>query len=121
MRDLMSVDFRRVKNLLRMDLHRMLHGKAFWVMAGIAIFIPVMMLTQMGDVHDLMAFIGGSGSGAGFSFGAGMSLSILTVLTGMLLSIYIGREYTSGQIKNIITTHANKCDYILSKTIIAFF
>lgn len=121
MRDLLSVDFRRVNNLLRMDFHRMLHGKAFWVMVGIAIFIPVMMLTQMGDVHDLMAFIGGGGgASAGFSFGAGMSLSILTVLTGMLLSIYIGKEYTSGQIKNIITSHANKCDYILSKMIIAF-
>ena len=121
MRDLMSVNFRRVKNLLRMDFHRMLHGKAFWVMVGIAIYIPIMMLTQMGDVHDLMAFIGGSsGAGTGFSFGAGMSLSILTVLTGMLLSIYIGKEYTSGQIKNIITSHANKCDYIFSKTIIAF-
>lgn len=121
MRDLVSVDFRRVKNLLRMDLHRMIHGKAFWVMAGITVFIPVMMLTQMGEVRDIAAFIGGSGdTGAGFSFGAGMSLSILTVLTGILLSIYIGREYSSGHIKNIITSHANKCDYILSKTIIAF-
>ena len=53
MHDLMSVDFRRVKNLLRMDLHRMLYGKAFWIMVGIAIFIPIMMLTQMGEVHNL--------------------------------------------------------------------
>lgn len=120
MRDLMSVDFRRVKNLLRMDLHRMLHGKAFWVMVGVTIFIPIMMLTQMSDVHNLAAFIGDGGGTTGFSFGAGMSLSILIVLTGMLLCIYIGKEYTSGQIKNIITSHANKCDYIFAKTIIAF-
>ena len=120
MRDLMSVDFRRVKNLLHMDFHRVLHGKAFWVMVGITVFIPIMMLTQMSDVHDLATFIGGDSSAAGFSFGAGMSLSILIVLTGILLCIYIGKEYTSGQIKNIITSHANKCDYIFAKTVIAF-
>lgn len=56
----------------------------------------------------------------GFPLAAGMSLSILIVLTGILLCIYIGKEYTSGQIKNIITSHANKCDYIFAKTVIAF-
>lgn len=119
MRDLMSVKSSRVKNLFHMDLHRMLHGKAFWVMACIAVFIPVMMLTQMSDVKDIMSFIGGT-SAASSSLSSGMSLSILTVLTGLLLSITIGKEYASGQIKNIITSHANKCDYIISKTMIAF-
>lgn len=119
MRDLFSVDKCRVKNLLRMDLHRMVHGKAFWVMACIAVFIPVMMLTQMGEARELVSFIGSTGAENSAGFGAGTSISILTVLTGMLLSIYIGKEYTSGYIKNIITAHANKCDYIIAKTIIA--
>ena len=119
MRDLLSVDKSRVKNLLRMDLHRMIHGKAFWVMSCIAVFIPVMMLTQMGEARELVSFIGSTGAESSSGFGAGTSISILTVLTGMLLSIYIGKEYTSGYIKNIITAHANKCDYILAKTIVA--
>lgn len=119
MRDLLSVNFRRVKNLFRMDLHRMIHGKAFWVMACIAVFIPVMMLTQMSDVKDIMTFVGSNGKNAAGAFGAGMNLSVLTILTGILLCITIGREYTSGYIKNIITSHANKCDYIISKTMIA--
>lgn len=120
MRDLFSVHFRRVKNLLRMDLHRMIHGKAFWVMACIAVFIPVMMLTQMGEAREIASFIGSTGAESSSAFGAGMSISILTILTGILLSITIGREYTSGYIKNIITSHANKCDYVISKAIIAF-
>lgn len=45
MRDLLSLNLKRVRNLFRMDLHRMLHGKAFYVMICIAVFIPVMMLT----------------------------------------------------------------------------
>lgn len=119
MRDLLSVDFRRVKNLFRMDLHKTIHGKAFWVMACIAVFIPVMMMTQMSEAGDVMAFIGSTGESTSGAFGAGMNLSMLTILTGILLSIQIGREYTSGSIKNIVTAHANKCDYIISKAMIA--
>ncbi len=118
MHDLLSINLKRVRALFRMDLHRMFHGKAFYVMVGIAVFIPVMMLTQMSGEKDIMMFIGGEGNMAG-SFGAGMSLSMLNILTGMLLSIYIGREYTTGFVKNIITAHANKYDYIISKGLIA--
>ncbi len=118
MRDLLSLNLKQVQNLFRMDLHRMLHGKAFYVMIGITVFIPVMMLTQMSDVRDITMFIG-SDVVSGGSFGAGMNLSMLNVLTGMLLSIYIGKEYTTGFIKNIITTHANKYDYLVSKGLIA--
>lgn len=118
MRDLLSLNLKRVQNLFRMDLHRMLHGKAFYVMIGVTVFIPVMMLTQMSDVRDITMFIG-SDVVSGGSFGAGMNLSMLNVLTGMLLSIYIGKEYTTGFIKNIITVHANKYDYLVSKGLIA--
>lgn len=117
MHDMLSVNPGRVKSLFRMDWHRMVHGKAFWIMAVIAAFIPVMMLTQMSGVKNIMTFVGGSESSS--MLGGGMSLSILTVLSGILLSIFIGKEYTSGYIKNIITAHANKCDYIISKAMIA--
>lgn len=118
MHDLLSLDMKRVRNLSRMDLHRMLHGKAFYVMVCIAVFIPVMMLTQMSDVRDITMFIG-SDVVSGGSFGAGMNLSMLNILTGMLLAIYIGKEYTTGFIKNIITAHANKYDYLVSKGLTA--
>ena len=119
MRDLLSLNLTRVRNLFRMDLHRMLHGKAFYVMIGITVFIPVMMLTQMSDVRDITMFIG-SDVVSGGSFGAGMNLSMLNILTGMLLCIYIGKEYSTGFIKNIITAHANKYDYLVSKGLLAF-
>lgn len=119
MRDLLSVNPQRVQNLFRMDLHHMIRGKAFYVMIGIAIFMPVMMLTQMSDVKDIMVFVGSSGTETAGAFGAGMNLSVLNILTGMLLCIYIGREYTTGFIKSIITVHANKYDYIISKGLIA--
>lgn len=118
MHDLKTVSTKRVRDLFRMDLHRMLHTKAFYIMIVIAVFIPVMMLTQMSDVKDITTFIG-SDVVSGGSFGAGMNLSMLNILTGMLLCIYIGNEYKTGFIKNIITSHANKYDYMISKGMIA--
>lgn len=35
------------------EVHRKFHGKAFYVMVGIAVFIPVMMLTQMSGEKDI--------------------------------------------------------------------
>ena len=118
MHDLLSLNLKRVQNLFQMDLHRMLYGKAFYVMIGITVFIPVMMLTQMSDVKDITMFIGSDVVSSG-SFGAGMNLSMQNILTGMLLSIYIGKEYSTGFIKNIITVHANKYDYLMSKGLLA--
>lgn len=118
MRDLFSVDVHRVRNLSRMDLHRMFHGKTFYIMLCIAAYIPVMMLTQMGDVTaDLTVFLAGTDSISGLS--GGMTFAMLNTLTGLLLCAYIGREYQSGLIKNIVTAHANKFDYIFAKGVMA--
>lgn len=118
MRSLTALDFDRTMHLFRMDLHRLFHGKAFYIMIGISIFIPVMMLTQMSEPRSIATFIGSNGASDG-GFGAGMNLSMLVALTGMLLSIYIGKEYSTGFIKNIIVVHANEYDYIMSKLMIA--
>ncbi len=118
MSSLSTLSLKRVVHLFRMDLRRLLRGKAFYAMVAVSVFIPVMMLTQMSEIRDIATFIGSDGASGG-GFGAGMNLSILVVLTGMLLCIYIGGEYSTGFIKNIITAHANKLDYILVKLMVA--
>ncbi|MGM9680668.1 MAG: ABC transporter permease [Eubacteriales bacterium] len=119
MRDLLSVNFKRVLNIYKMDLRKMMRGKAFYVMLAISIFIPVMMLTQMPGV-DSTLLLGGTGTGGADAFGGGaMGLSFLGVLSGILLCIYIGTDYSSGFIKNIAASHGNKFDYIIAKGMIA--
>ncbi|MGN0802052.1 MAG: ABC transporter permease [Candidatus Faecivicinus sp.] len=116
MHDLIAVKGSRIRNLFRMDLRRMLHGKAFYVMIVVAIYLPIMMITQIGGDSSVLSFIQGNGSFE--SFGT-LLVSMSNVLAGILLCIYIGQEYSSGFIKNIATVHANKFDYILSKGLIA--
>ena len=115
MLDLLNINRQRVINLFKMDLRKMVHGKAFYVMLAVAVFIPIMMLTQMPGVDSTM-FLGGTDGNTAETFGGGaMGLNFLWVLTRILLSIYIGSDYTTGFIKNIVTSHANKLDYIISK------
>lgn len=123
MHDLLTINPERLANVFKMDLHHLVRGKVLYVMIAIAVFIPVMMLTQMDGANDLMAFVGvsafPSAEAPGGTFGAGMSLSMLNVLTGILLCIYIGSDYKTGFIKSIVAAHANKYDYIISKALVA--
>ena len=119
MRELLSVNFKRVTNILKMDLRKMLRGKTFYVMLAISIFVPIMMLSQMPGI-DSTLFLGGTGAGTEEAFGGGaMGLTFLGVLSGILLCIYIGNDYSTGFIKNIVTSHGNKFDYIIAKGIVA--
>lgn len=116
MNDLKRLKPRWVMDLFRMDIYRIIHGKAFYILNGTMIFILVIMITQMSGTLPLASFLGGSSD----SFmSAGMDITMTTVLTGILLSIYIGKEFQNGIVKNIITMHSNKLEYILSKTLTA--
>lgn len=88
MHDLLTINPKRVVNLFKMDLYHLTRGRSFYVMVAIAIFIPVMMLTQMNGANNLMAFIGTGGNhvstaASSAASGAGMSLSMLNILTGI--------------------------------------
>lgn len=112
MNDLKKLKPKWVWDLFRMDMYRIIHGKAFYVLIGTMIFILFIIITQMNDSLPLSAFLGGSSD----SFmSAGMDITMTTVLMGFLISIYIGKEFQTGIVKNIITTHSNKLEYILSK------
>lgn len=102
-----------------MDLRKIVRGKAFYVMLAISIFLPIMMLSQMPGI-DSTLFLGGMSAGSEEAFGGGaMGLTFLGVLSGILLCIYIGNDYSTGFIKNIVTSHGNKFDYIIAKGMVA--
>ena len=116
MNDLKKLKPGWVLDLFRMDFYRIVHGKAFYILNGTMVFILVIMITQMSSTLPLASFLGGSND----SFmSAGMDITMTTVLTGILLSVYIGKEFQTGIVKNIITMHSNKLEYILAKALTA--
>ncbi|MGN1102561.1 MAG: winged helix-turn-helix domain-containing protein [Huintestinicola sp.] len=110
MHDLKNLNWSRVINLFRMDLRKMVRGKAFYVMLAVAVFIPIMMLTQMPGT-DPALFLGGSSEGTADVFGGGaMGISILWVLTGILLSIYIGTDYIGALLRRAKIASSRKLE-----------
>lgn len=107
-------------SLLRMDLHRLIRSKTYYVMLALCIVFPVMMFTSMkGNVGSAADMIGPTVIASSGNPLASMSgISMLTIMTGIFLAIFIGTEYQTGFIKNMMTVHADKKEYVISKAII---
>lgn len=113
MNDLKKLKMKWAGDLFKTDMYRIFHGKAFYVITGTMIFILFIMITQMNDTLPLSAFLGGSSDGF---MTAGMDITMTTVLMGFLISVYMGKEFQTGIVKNLITTHSNKLEYIIAKS-----
>ncbi|MBP3479033.1 MAG: hypothetical protein J6K03_06065, partial [Oscillospiraceae bacterium] len=49
------------------------------------------------------------------------NMNMVFIFGGIMVSIFIGHDYSSGYVKQLFTTHAKKQDYMLSKTIVCAF
>jgi len=106
-----------MRNLLKMDMRRLLRGKVLYIMIIVLTSIvvsSVVMSDSSANLSELlggmqiddpeMAFIGGT-MGAGAIYG----------LLGIIVMLFICNDYSSGFAKNIFSVHTNKRDYIISK------
>lgn len=121
-------------NLLRMDLYRIIRSKSFYIIFGIlliaeAISFGTLFMVTHADTGTL-SHIGITVSNVGDANAALTNLSLLdtfrqsmisgggyAVLLGILSALFICIDFESGVIKNMMTAHENKWDYVLSKTI----
>jgi len=49
------------------------------------------------------------------------NINMLFIFAGLLMSIFVAHDYSSGFVKNIFTVHSKKTDYVMSKSIIGVF
>ena len=119
-------------SMLRLDFYRLIHTPALYIMLAIAAMIPALMAMGGGDASsgaagagDAMAItntwqlvesMGGSAAGENpLDMGAYANINMVFIFAGLLMSIFIAHDYSSGFVKNIFTVHARKRDYALSK------
>lgn len=132
---------KRVKSMLKTDFRRLVHSPVAYIMAGVALAIPVLvivMTTMMegtttdpvtGAVTTIEGFVNvwqmlGSVSGAS----AGMSMDITSMcninllyfLSAVLTCIFVADDFRSGYVKNLFAVRAKKSDYVISKTLVGF-
>jgi cation transport ATPase len=46
---------------------------------------------------------------------------MLFIFAGLLMSIFVAHDYSSGFVKNIFTVHSKKLDYVISKSAVGIF
>ena len=133
---------KRLKSMLKVDFRRMFTMPLFYIMVGISMVIPILVLvmtTMMAgtrvdpttglettieafeSVWQAIATTSGSGSET-------MSLDLTTMcninmiyfILAVLVCIFVSDDFRSGYSKNLFTVRSNKKDYVISKTLVCF-
>ena len=124
---------RRVKGMLGVDFYRLFHTPLFYIFLAIAAIIPAMVstMTMMPDqsgntmeplYSNVWQIIAASESLYVIRTIADYAnMNMVFIFGGIMVSIFIGHDYSSGYVKQLFTTHAKKQDYMISKTLTCAF
>ena len=118
---------KRIKGMLAVDFYRLFHTPLFYIFLAIAAIIPA--LVSMGNADETAQLFtnawqiiaADSPLYVVTNMGQYANMNMVFIFGGIMISIFIGHDYTSGYVKQLFTTHAKKQDYLLSKTMIGAF
>ena len=137
---------RRFTSMLKVDLKRMLISPFSYIMVGIALAVPILILVmttmmdgsvsvnpQTGKETVMEGFknvwqILGSTSSASADPSKAMSMDLVSMCNinmmyfavAVLVCVFVADDFRSGYAKNLFTVRANKIDYVASKSIVCF-
>ena len=118
----------RLKGMLGVDFYRLFHTPMFYIFLAIAAIIPAMVLSMGGmDGHTALYANTWNIVAADTplyivnSIADYANMNMVFIFGGIMVSIFIGHDYTSGYVKQLFTTHAKKRDYMMSKSIVCAF
>lgn len=102
-------------NLIKMELRRTFRTPLLYaLLLGLGVMLGTFAMTgTMGESHSIAALIGPVTASGDMMSGIGMSMVL--IFGAIYIVSMIGKDFSTGFIKNILTVHANKWDYILSK------
>jgi len=133
--------------MLKLDFYRLFHTPAFYIMLAIAAMIPAMVLALAGadlspppsnsahtasipqmtmpifqNAWQMIESTGGSAVADNpLDFAGFANINMLFIFAGLLMSIFVAHDYSSGFVKNIFTVHPKKIDYVISKSAVGVF
>ena len=123
--------FSRLKPMIKLDFYRLFRTPVFYIMVCVAALIPALVLAMAGAneaageqsfTNTWQVIEGLSGNTAGLMDFANMAnINMLYIFAALMLSIFVAHDYSSGFVKNIFTVHAQKSDYVVSKSLAGIF
>jgi len=136
----------RLKSMQKLDFYRLFHTPVFYIMLAIAAIIPAMVLGMSGiesptvttphsvsvapsapaiEFTNTWQLIESTGTSAAadssMDFSGYANINMLFIFAGLLMSIFVAHDYSSGFVKNIFAVHSKKIDYVISKSVIGIF
>lgn len=123
---------KRIKGMLGVDFYRLTHTPLFYIFLLIAAIIPAMvsamttMPSQSGEVNAMYSNVwqiiaADSPLYVINDISEYANMNMVFIFGGIMVSIFIGHDYSSGYVKQLFATHAKKQDYMISKSIVCAF
>lgn len=135
----------RLKSMLKVDFRRMFTIPFFYIMVGIALVAPILILvmTSMMDgtvsinpqtgtetimegfdnvwqIFGALSSEGAQGAGMSMDLVSMCNINMLFFAVGVLVCIFVSDDFRSGYAKNLFAVRAKKTDYVVSKTMVGF-
>lgn len=135
---------KRLKSMLSVDFRRMFTMPLFYIMAGIAAAIPVLILVMTTSVEgstsvdpktgvettvemepitntwQAVESISGEGSGMSSDIMSMCNINLIFFMAAVLVCIFVADDFRSGYAKNLFAVRSKKTDYVISKSLVGF-
>lgn len=132
----------RLKSMLSVDFRRLFTTRMFYIMVGIALVIPVLMLVMSTSVDStatadpatgvemveereaytnvwqVVESIDGEGSGISTDMLSMCNINMLFFMAVILVCVFTTDDFKSGYAKNLFAVRSRKTDYVISKTLV---
>lgn len=133
----------RARSMLAVDFRRMFTTRRFYILVGIALVIPILMLvmtTAVGgsatvdpatgveaagemesfeNTWQVVESLSGESSG-GMDMMSMCNINLLFFLVAVFVCLFVGDDFRSGYAKNLFAVRSSKADYVISKTLTGF-
>lgn len=128
----------RLKSMLKVDFRRMFTMPLVYIMAGISLALPVLILvmttmsgspesgaeaaqgfTNVWQIVGTVSSAGGEGA-TGMDLTSMCNMNMLYFAVAIFACIYVADDFKSGYVKNLFAVRSNKTDYVISKTLVTF-
>ena len=122
---------KRLKSMLKVDFRRMFTMPLVYIMAGVSLIIPILILvmtTMMGtpeegaeaigtftNVWQAIGSVSGGSSQMGMDITSMCNINLLYFLIAVFVCIFVSEDFRSGYVKNLFTVRAKRIDYCISK------
>jgi len=144
----MSVNFekntfkKRIKSMLGVDFRRMFTSPLFYIMIGISLILPILILvmTTMMDgsvtvdpqtgaetvmegfknVWQIIGSVSGGEQTMGMDIVSMCNINMMFFMIAIFVCLFVGDDFRSGYAKNLFTVRSKKDDYVVSKSVTCF-